>query len=89
MARYSIVEAKNKFSSLVEAAEAGEEVVITRHGKPVMQFVPPLLAAPGADADWALRRDAAMARLAELRASIPYSPINSVDIIRQLRDEGP
>lgn len=32
-------EAKTQLSKLVEAAEAGEEVIITRRGKPVAQLV--------------------------------------------------
>lgn len=33
-------EAKNQFSKLIRAAERGEKVVITRHGKPVAQITP-------------------------------------------------
>jgi prevent-host-death family protein len=36
----SIAEAKNQLSRLVRAAEGGEEVVITRNGRPVAQLVP-------------------------------------------------
>jgi len=35
-----IYEAKSKLSELVERAESGREVVITRHGKPVAKLVP-------------------------------------------------
>jgi prevent-host-death family protein len=34
-------EAKNKLSALLDLVEQGEEVVITRHGKPVARLVPP------------------------------------------------
>jgi len=37
----SIAEAKAKFSELVKRAEAGEEVLITRHGKVVARLMPP------------------------------------------------
>jgi prevent-host-death family protein len=37
----SIAEAKAHFSELVERAEAGETVRITRRGKPVARLVPP------------------------------------------------
>lgn len=40
MRMVQIVEAKAKFSSLVAAAEAGEEVAITRHGRVVARIVP-------------------------------------------------
>ena len=33
-------EAKNKFSELLDRAEGGEEVIITRRGKPVAKLVP-------------------------------------------------
>jgi prevent-host-death family protein len=37
----SIAEAKNRLSELIRAVEGGENVVITRHGKPVAQITPP------------------------------------------------
>jgi prevent-host-death family protein len=36
----SAKDAKNKFSELLDRAEAGETVVVTRHGKPVADLVP-------------------------------------------------
>ena len=36
----SIVEAKNRFTELIRAVEDGQEVIITRHGKPVAQIGP-------------------------------------------------
>jgi prevent-host-death family protein len=36
----SVAEAKNRFSELLRSVEAGEEVLITRNGKPVAQLVP-------------------------------------------------
>jgi prevent-host-death family protein len=35
-----IFEARNRFSELVEAAEAGEDIVVLRRGKPVIRLVP-------------------------------------------------
>lgn len=40
MSAYSVAEAKDNLSSLIAKAEAGEEVVITRHGKPVVELRP-------------------------------------------------
>jgi antitoxin (DNA-binding transcriptional repressor) of toxin-antitoxin stability system len=38
----STAEAKNRLPQLIRAVEAGEEVIITRHGQPVAQLtVPP------------------------------------------------
>jgi prevent-host-death family protein len=36
----SIAEAKNRLPELIRKVEAGESVVITRHGKPVAQIAP-------------------------------------------------
>jgi prevent-host-death family protein len=36
----SIAEAKNRLPELIRAVEEGEEVIITRHGKPVAQIAP-------------------------------------------------
>lgn len=36
----SVSDAKARLTDLVRQAEAGEDVVLTRHGKPVMRLVP-------------------------------------------------
>lgn len=36
----NILEAKNKLSQLIKAAQAGEEVVIANRGEPVVRLVP-------------------------------------------------
>ncbi len=41
MKRVGAFEAKNKLSELLDLAERGEEIVITRHGKEVARLVPP------------------------------------------------
>jgi prevent-host-death family protein len=40
MSSYSVAEAKNKLSELIDRALDGEGVVITRHGKPVVELKP-------------------------------------------------
>lgn len=40
MRTIQVVEAKSKFSALLAAVEAGEEIAITRHGKVVARIVP-------------------------------------------------
>ena len=37
----SIAEAKNRLTEIIRAVEAGEKVILTRHGKPVAQIAPP------------------------------------------------
>jgi prevent-host-death family protein len=36
-----IAETKNRLPELIRAVEGGEQVVITRHGRPVAQIAPP------------------------------------------------
>ena len=40
MAEIGAFEAKNTLGSLLDRVERGEEIVITRHGKPVARLVP-------------------------------------------------
>lgn len=47
----SVREAKAQFSAAIAAAEAGESVVVTRHGKPVATIV--AFVAQPAGIDWA------------------------------------
>ena len=46
MATVGAFEAKTKLSELLDRVAAGEEIVITRHGKPAARLVPPHAAAP-------------------------------------------
>lgn len=41
MVRVGIVQAKTQLSQLVECVARGEEVLVTRHGKPVARLVAP------------------------------------------------
>ena len=56
MRSVAIAEAKNHLSELIAAAEAGEEIVITRHGKPAVRLV-------AATADRAARRAVVIDRM--------------------------
>jgi prevent-host-death family protein len=38
--RVTVTEAKGQLTELVRRAEAGEEVVLTRHGQPAVRLVP-------------------------------------------------
>lgn len=47
MSTHSVVEAKNQLSELIDRAQKGEPVVITRHGTPVAELRPiPALSRP-------------------------------------------
>lgn len=49
-------EAKNKLGQLLDLAEQGEEITITRHGKAVARIVPASSAAGRGEAHAAIRR---------------------------------
>lgn len=49
MASYSVANTKDNLSALIDKALAGEEVVITRRGKPTVRMVPDVVAAPVRD----------------------------------------
>ncbi|OGA07966.1 MAG: hypothetical protein A2W68_15085 [Betaproteobacteria bacterium RIFCSPLOWO2_02_64_14] len=77
MERIGIYDAKVKLSQLIEAVEAGGEVVITKRGKPVARLVPP--EAP--------RRKAPARAAKRIRALCDRLNIRGVRI-RELIDEG-
>jgi prevent-host-death family protein len=55
MGTHSVAEAKNRLPELIDRALKGEDVVITRHGRPVVELKPiPERARPvsAADLDW-------------------------------------
>jgi prevent-host-death family protein len=49
MAEYSVATAKNSLPALIDRALAGEEVIITRRGKPVVELRPACPRAPPGD----------------------------------------
>lgn len=79
-------EAKNALGSLLDRAERGEEIIITRHGKPVARLVPN---------DWHSNRDQAQAAFDQLRERArrlarenPDSQPFDWEEMKKLRDEG-
>ena len=73
-----IYEAKSRLSQLVEKAEAGEEIVLTRHGRPVAKIVN---AAPAS-------RSSRKAMLREIRALSRRVKIPRKISIAELVSEG-
>lgn len=57
-------QAKDRFSSLLQAVEEGEEIVITRHGKKIARIVKETEAVPSEAEKERIRREA----IAELKA---------------------
>ncbi len=80
MAQYSVAQAKDSFSKLLDKAEAGEEVVITRRGEVIAELRPKRVAAAS--------RDDLFERLQILRESLPPLPMSAAQLIREMRDEG-
>jgi prevent-host-death family protein len=75
-------DAKTRLSELLDRVERGEQIVITRHGKPVARLV------PEGGHDRAAAR-AAVARLFALSEQLAERGVNlSAEEIRALRDEG-
>jgi len=71
-------EAKNKFGHLLDEVAHGEEIVITRRGKPVARLVP---AEPGFDREKARR---AVAGILEISKGVTLGGLKIKDLI----DEG-
>lgn len=70
--------AKTHFSALIEQVERGEQVVITKHGKPVAKLI------PASDAKSHERARLAVARLQEFSKHLTLGGIDW----KTLRDEG-
>jgi prevent-host-death family protein len=76
MQTVSLAEAKAHLSEILNQVEAGEEVVITRHGQPVAR-----LAAVE-------KPKQAVGSLAAFRAAMPRWRKDSAALVREMRDEG-
>ena len=70
-----MVQYKTQLSSLLDAVEAGQAVVITRRGKPIAELVPRCSV-----------RDL-LPQLAALRGSLPEQPTTGMETMRALRDQ--
>jgi prevent-host-death family protein len=75
MVTVSVANAKAHLSELLNKVEAGEDVVITRHGRPVAQV------------SAVLQPKLPLRSLAAFRATMPPSRVSSADLLRQMRDE--
>jgi prevent-host-death family protein len=72
-------DAKNRLSALLDRVERGEEIVITRRGKPVARLVP---AGPGFDREKARR---AVAGIIEASRGVTLGGIKIRDLINEGR----
>lgn len=74
----NLAQAKAHLSELLDKVEAGEEVVITRHGRAVAHIRPALRPKQPLQLD----------DLAEFRATMPRLRRPSAELLREARDEG-
>ncbi|HEX3920181.1 MAG TPA: type II toxin-antitoxin system prevent-host-death family antitoxin [Caulobacteraceae bacterium] len=83
MANYSVAEAKNHLPHLIRLATEGQEVVITRHGKPVAEIRarPQTARLPSVD------RAEIYAWLRAERESRKPLDIDSVQLLNEMHDE--
>ena len=81
MDEIGVFEARNNLSALLDRVEQGEEITITRNGKPVARLV---AAAPAHDVE---RAREAGARMRAFRDSLPKDTLKGLTI-RQLIEEG-
>jgi prevent-host-death family protein len=86
VATYGVAEAKNNFTHLLEQAEGGERIIITRHGKPIAELkaVVPERPLPSLE-----QRRAAMDRLREMRESLPSATQTSEELLDELYADKP
>jgi len=80
MSNYSVADAKNRLPALIDRALAGEEVVITRHGRPVVELkavIAPPRRVTKADLAW----------LATHRVDLLVSAEDAGTLLRNMRDE--
>jgi prevent-host-death family protein len=82
MPRYSVATTRNNLSQLIDKAVAGEEVIITRHGKPTVSLSV-VESKPQSDVQVSEAMDWLKAR----RESRSKSGIGSAQLVRQMRDE--
>ncbi|MGH7058770.1 MAG: type II toxin-antitoxin system Phd/YefM family antitoxin [Stellaceae bacterium] len=78
MVTVSLVRAKAHLSELLDKVEAGEEVVVTRHGRPIARILGALQP----------KQPLPLDDLAVFRASMPRLRRPSTDLLREARDEG-
>lgn len=81
MPSYSVATTKDNLSSLIDKALAGEEVIVTRHGKPTISFQIVEQAKPRSRAEW-------MDWLRVRRERLPKMQTSYLDLKRQDEENG-
>ena len=76
MSTVSLAQAKAHLSRLLDQVEAGEEIIVTRHGQPVARISP------------VENPKQPIKSLAEFRSRMPHWRKSSVELLSEMRDEG-
>jgi len=80
MAAFSVAETRNHLSEVIDRALAGEEVIVTRHGQPVVEIKPlqkPLKRITQDSIEW----------LKNARVGRIMPSLDAAALVSQLRDE--
>ena len=77
MSHINLSDAKARLSELVDRAEAGERIVITKRGRPVLEMSKPAVAPQRVD----------VKALRQLTRRLPRQKQSAGDALRGLRDE--
>ena len=82
MTDYSVADAKNQLPSLIDKALAGEHVVITRRGKPVVELRPASRQAASATGihEWLRARTRA-------RPSVGLTSVEILDLVYESKED--
>ena len=78
MVTVNLAQEKARLSELLDKVEAGQDVLITRHGKAVAHL----------SAAVRPKRPLPLPELAEFRAAMPRLRHPAAELIREMRDEG-
>jgi prevent-host-death family protein len=73
----SLADAKARLSELIDRAEAGEEICITRRGKPVARLLPAQRA----------RKTIDVGAMRQVTDRMPQQPEDAAAFVRRMRDE--
>lgn len=84
MSSYSVADAKNGLPRLIDRALEGEEVVITRHGKPVVELRALL---PRAARQSPEEKAAMYDRMRRDLEAMPKLDITTVEVLREMYEE--
>jgi len=74
MRNVSVREAREHISQLLASVERGEDVVISRHGKPVARLNP-------------VEKMSNFSNRTAFRAGLPQDKSSAADLVRKIRDE--